>query len=391
MDKIGRAEIIARARRVVIKIGSAVVASRAKGVDGRRIRALADDFASLREKGIEVVVVTSGAVAAGMGKLGLTERPKTIELKQAAAAVGQSTLIRMYERNLARHGIHAGQMLLTGADLHDRRRFLNARNTLNRLIGFGVIPVINENDTVSVEELKFSDNDNLAAMVTNLAEADTLVILSDVDGLYDKDPANRDARLIGEVGEVTDEVCRMAGGSCSALGTGGMMSKLTAAKKAAATGAACFIINGRKAGSIRRLFEGGQLTGVKSRGRSTGSAGGGTLILPSADKLNSRKHWIAYSLRGKGKITVDDGAARAILAKGRSLLPSGIKASEGNFEAGDAVEICREDGRVIARGLIHYSCRELERIMGRKSSEIEEILGYKYCDEAIHRDNLAII
>ncbi len=376
MPRIARKEIIARARRVVIKIGSAVVASRTKGVDGRRIRALADDFAYLREKGIEVIVVTSGAVAAGMGKLGLTERPKTIELKQAAAAVGQSTLIRMYEKNLARHGIHAGQMLLTGADMHDRRRFLNARNTLNKLIGFGVIPVINENDTVSVEELKFSDNDNLAAMVTNLAEADTLVILSDVEGLYDKDPANKDAKLIGEVNEVTDEVCRMAGGSCSALGTGGMMSKLTAAKKAAATGAACFIINGKKTGNIRKLFEYGEI---------------GTLILPCGEKMNSRKHWIAYSLRGKGKITVDDGAARAVLAKGRSLLPSGIRAAEGSFEAGDAVEICREDGSIIARGLIHYSRHELEKIMGRKSSEIEEILGYKYCDEAIHRDNLAII
>ena len=375
-DKIGRAAIIKRARRVVIKIGSAVVASRTKGVDGRRIRALADDFAYLREKGIEVIVVTSGAVAAGMGKLGLTERPKTIELKQAAAAVGQSTLIRMYEKNLARHGIHAGQMLLTGADLNDRRRFLNARNTLNKLIEFGVIPVINENDTVSVEELKFSDNDNLAAMVTNLSEADMLVILSDVEGLYDKDPANKDAKLIGEVGEVTDEICRMAGGSCSAFGTGGMMSKLTAAKKAAATGAACFIVNGKKTGNIRKLFENGEI---------------GTLILPGLDRLNSRKHWIAYSLRGKGKITVDDGAARAILTKGRSLLPSGIKAAEGNFEAGDAVEICREDGSAIARGLIHYSRRELEMIMGKKSSEIEGILGYKYCDEAIHRDNLAII
>ena len=185
---INRKRFLNRARRVVIKVGSTVVASRTKGVDGRRIRALADDFAYLREKGIEVIVVTSGAVAAGMGKLGLTERPKTIELKQAAASVGQSSLIRMYEKNLARHGIHVGQMLLTGADLHDRRRFLNARNTLNKLTEFGVIPIINENDTVSVEELKFSDNDNLAALVTNLAEADTLVILSDVEGLYDKDP-----------------------------------------------------------------------------------------------------------------------------------------------------------------------------------------------------------
>jgi glutamate 5-kinase len=371
-----RKDIIGRARRVVIKIGSTVVASRTEGVDARRIRALTDDFAYLREKGIEVIVVTSGAVAAGMGKLGLSERPKTIELKQAAASVGQSSLIRMYEKNLARHGIHAGQMLLTGADLHDRRRFLNARNTLNKLTEFGVIPIINENDTVSVEELKFSDNDNLAALVTNLAEADTLIILSDVEGLYDKDPANRDAKLVGEVAEVTQDVCRMAGGSCSAFGTGGMVSKLSAAKKAAATGAACFIINGRKAGNVKKLFEGGEV---------------GTLILPGEEKLTSKKHWIAYSMRGKGKITVDDGAARAILTKGRSLLPSGIKAAEGRFEAGDAVEICREDGTPIARGLIHYGRDELDKIKGKKSNEIEEILGYKYCDEVIHRDNLAII
>lgn len=374
--KNSRKDILRRVRRVVIKIGSTVVASRKAGVNQGRIRALSDEFAWLRARGVEVIVVTSGAVAAGMGRLGLSEKPKTIELKQAAASVGQSALIRMYEKNLARHGISVGQMLLTGADLTDRRRFLNARNTLNKLIELGVIPVINENDTVSVEELKFSDNDNLAAQVSNLAGADTLVILSDVDGLFDKDPANKDARLIPEVSSVTSEVEKMAGGSCSVLGTGGMSSKLSAAKKAAAAGAACFIINGKRPQNIRDLFEGLAV---------------GTLIMPDEESLSSKKHWIAFTTRGNGKIIVDDGAARAILAKGKSLLPSGIRAIEGRFKAGDAVDVCREDGSPIARGLIHYGREEMEKIKGKKSTDIESTLGYKYCDEVIHRDDLVVI
>jgi glutamate 5-kinase len=376
LKKNTRKDILKRARRVVIKIGSTVVASRRSGVNQGRIRALSEEFAWLRSRGVEVIVVTSGAVAAGMGRLGLEERPRTIELKQAAASVGQSALIRMYEKNLIRHGISVGQMLLTSADLMDRRRYLNARNTLHKLIELGVIPIINENDTVSVEELKFSDNDNLAAQVANLAGADTLVILSDVDGLYDKDPANRDALLIHEVEAVTPEVEKMAGGSCSVLGTGGMCSKLSAAKKAAAAGAGCFIINGKKPGNISALFSGAKV---------------GTLIMPGEESMSSKKHWIAFTTRGKGKIIVDDGAARAILTKGRSLLPSGIKAVEGRFAAGDAVEICREDGTAIARGLIHYSHEEIERIKGLRSADIEKALGYKYCDEVIHRDDLVVI
>ncbi|MGA2191874.1 MAG: glutamate 5-kinase [Nitrospirota bacterium] len=371
-----RKDILKRARRVVIKIGSTVVANRVSGVNQARIRSLSEELAWLRGKGIEVIVVTSGAVAAGMAKLGLSERPKTIDMKQAAAAVGQSALIRMYEKSLSKHGIGVGQMLLTGADLIDRRRFLNARNTLNKLVEFGVIPIINENDTVSVEELKFSDNDNLAALVTNLAGADTLVILSDVDGLYDKDPSNPDARLIEEVEHITKDVERMAGGACSLLGTGGMSSKICAAGKAAAGGTACFIINGRKSGNIKRLFEGERV---------------GTLIMPGSESLSSKKHWIAFTMRGKGRVTVDDGAARAILTKGKSLLPSGIKSAEGKFSAGDAVEICREDGSIVARGLIHYSREEIEKIKGLKSSAIEAALGYKYCDEVIHRDDLVVM
>ena len=371
-----RSDILKKIRRVVIKIGSTVVASRTSGVNQSRIRTLSEEFAWLRGRGIEVIVVTSGAVAAGMGRLGLAERPKTIELKQAAASVGQSALMRMYEKSLAKHGIGVGQMLLTSADLSDRRRYLNARNTLNKLIELGVIPIINENDTVSVEELKFSDNDNLGALVTDLANADALVILSDVEGLYDKDPANKDARLIHEVESITPEIEKMAGGSCSLVGTGGMASKLVAAKKAGARGAACFIMNGRKAGNVRALFDGETV---------------GTMMKPGPESLSSKKHWIAFSMRGKGRILVDEGAAKAILAKGKSLLPSGIKAAEGRFDAGDAVEICREDGTPIARGLIHYGRDEVERIKGCKSADIEKLLGYKYCDEVIHRDDLVVM
>lgn len=371
-----RKNTLKRIRRVVIKIGSTVVASRTAGVNQSRLRTLSDEFAWLRERGIEVIVVTSGAVAAGMGRLGLTEKPKTIELKQAAASVGQSALMRMYEKNLSRHGIGVGQMLLTSADLVDRRRFLNARNTLNKLIEYGIIPIINENDTVSVEELKFSDNDNLGAMVTNLSGADAMVILSDVDGLYTKDPANKDAELINEVERITPEIEKMAGGSCTIYGTGGMCSKLTAAKKTSAGGSSCFIINGKKAGNIQKLFEGGAV---------------GTHFMPCDTCLSSKKQWIAFTMRGKGRIFVDEGAARALTQKGRSLLSSGIKAVDGKFKAGDAVEICREDGTPIARGLIHYSREEVEKIKGLKSADIETVLGYKYCDEVIHRDDLVVI
>jgi len=371
-----RKQALKRARRIVVKVGSTVLTSRGAGVDKKRIEAIADDIAWLSGREMEVVLVTSGAVSAGMHKLGLKERPRAIELKQAAAAVGQSTLMQLYEKCLTKHDIGVGQMLLTSGDLMDRRRFLNARNTLGKLFEFGVVPVINENDTVSVEELKFSDNDNLAAMVTNLAGADTLVILSDVDGLFDKDPANKDARLIGEVGCITPDVEKLAKGSCSVFGTGGMSSKLTAAKKAVAKGAACFIINGKTDANIRSLFEGGEV---------------GTYIMPGEVCLTSRKHWIAFSMKEKGRLTLDAGAARAIQKGGKSLLPSGVKAVEGRFAAGDAVEICDEDGRVIARGLVRYGYEEAGKIMGAKTSDIERILGYKYCDELVHRDDLVLM
>jgi len=364
------------ARRIVIKIGSAVVAGGTNGVNSRRVAAISAHVAWLVGRGANVAVVTSGAVAAGMKRLGLTERPRTVEMKQAAAAVGQSALMRIYEKSFARHGLVVGQMLLTSADLTDRRRYLNARNTLNRLFEAGAVPIINENDTVSVEELKFSDNDSLAALVTNLAEADTLVILSDVDGLFDKDPGNPDARLITDVARVTPEIERMAAGSCSALGTGGMATKLQAAKKAGAKGASCFIINGKKPVNLRALFDGQPV---------------GTYFAPASEGLTSKKHWIAFTMRPKGLVVVDAGAARALTEDGKSLLASGIKATEGKFGAGDAVEVAGPDGRVIARGLIHYSKDEVEKIKGLNSADIEAALGYRYCDEVIHRDDLVVL
>lgn len=361
---------------MVVKVGSTVLTSKTTGVDKKRIEAIAQDIAWLCSRKVEVVVVTSGAVSAGMHKMGLKERPRAIELKQAAAAVGQSALMRLYEKSLARHEIGVGQMLLTSSDLMDRRRFLNARNTLGKLLEFGVVPVINENDTVSVEELKFSDNDNLAAFVTNLAGADTLVILSDVDGLFDKDPHNPDAKLISEVGCITPEVEKMASGSCSVFGTGGMASKLVAARKSVARGAASFIINGTVDGNIRALFEGADI---------------GSYIMPGEACLTSKKHWIAFSMKEKGRLVLDEGAARAITKGGKSLLPSGIKSVEGRFAAGDAVELCDEAGRVIARGLVRYGYEEAEKIKGAKTADIEKILGYKYCDEVVHRDDLVVM
>ncbi|HEY3346957.1 MAG TPA: glutamate 5-kinase [Nitrospirota bacterium] len=371
-----RKETVEKARRVVIKIGSTIVASRTAGVNQTRIRALSHEFALLRERGIEVIVVTSGAVAAGMVKLGLTERPRTIELKQASASVGQSALMRMYEKHLDKHGIPVGQVLLTSGDLTDRRRFLNARNTLHTLIELGAIPIINENDTVSIEELKFGDNDNLASLVTVLAGADMMVILSDVNGLYDKNPAEPGAHLVSEVPVITPEVEAMAGGSVSGIGTGGMASKLVAAKKATDGGAACFIINGTKAGNISKLFAGDEV---------------GTFFRPVEESLSSKKHWIMYTMKPKGKLVVDEGAQKAVSSKGKSLLPSGIKSAEGKFAAGDAVEICALDGSVIARGLVNYSRAEVDKIKGVNSADIEKVLGEKYSDEVVHRDDLVIV
>ncbi len=377
MSKEVRKEIFKRVWRLVIKIGSNIIASTGQGLNEFKIEQLAKEVSQLKAKGYEVVIVSSGAIACGMEKLGLSERPTSIPAKQAAAAVGQSRLMWAYEKTLGHFNEKVAQILLTQEDLADRMRFLNSRNTLNTLIELGVIPIINENDTVAVEEIKFGDNDNLAALVTNLVDADLLVILSDVDGLYTDDPkTNPRATFLPLVDELTPKIEGLARDSKTAEGTGGMASKLRAAKKASAYGVATIILNGKKDGLLLRLLNGEEI---------------GTLFLPKKRRLTSRKHWIAFYARPSGAIIVDDGAKKAILERGKSLLPSGIIDIEGTFETGEAVKCIGTDSREFARGLVNYGSAEVIKIKGKKTSEIEKILGYKYYDEVIHRDNLVVM
>jgi len=376
-DEIMRPELLKNIKRIVIKIGSRILTDEDGNLDRGWISALASDVAELRRKGVEVIIVSSGAVAAGRTLMGITERPRTIPQKQAAAAIGQPLLMHEYGEALRTHGCRVAQILLTHEDLADRQRFLNARATLDTLLEFGVIPIINENDTVAVEEIKFGDNDNLSALVTNLVDAGLLVILTDIDGFYDADPRLKpDAGLIPLVRSVTKEMELAAGGSGSTVGTGGMATKLSAAKKAGKSGAATLIMNGRVAGILSNALAGEDF---------------GTLFLPAARSLTSRKHWIAFTLRPKGRIYVDAGASRVLRQEGRSLLPSGITRLEGNFERGSGVRICDAEGVEFARGVTDYGSGELALILGRKSSEIEDILGYRYGDEIIHRDNLVLL
>jgi glutamate 5-kinase len=364
-------------KRLVIKIGSNILADEKAGLNTRRISSLAKDISALQDKGYEVVVVSSGAVAAGMTKLGLTEKPKDIKLKQAAAAVGQSRLMWAYERSFAEFGKKVAQILLTRDDFSDRKRYINSKNTIMTLLSYRIIPIINENDTVSTDEIKFGDNDNLASLVANIVEAEKLIILSDVDGLYTEDPRqSTKAKLIEYVDEITPEILKKAGGAGSMVGTGGMYSKILAAKKALSHGIIVHIISGKREGLLIALMDGSRL---------------GTLFESSKGKMSSRKGWIAYGSRSKGSITLDEGAVKALVEGGKSLLPSGIISVEGSFDTGDAIHCLDKKGSRIAKGLTNYSSAEIDKIKGKKSSDIEKILGYKYSEEIIHRDNLALL
>ncbi len=370
-----RTILLAHVKRVVIKIGSGVI-SNTDGLDLDRIATLCADVHQLRQRGYEVILVSSGAVAAGKADLGIVGKPKTIPLKQAAAAIGQSRLMRAYKDALRIHGLKAGQVLLTRDDLANRRRYLNARNTLMTLLEYGIVPIINENDTVVVDEIRFGDNDNLSAMATNLVEAQLLVILSDVDGLYNSDPRhNPDASLISEVERLTPDIEAMAGCEGTDLGTGGMTTKLKAAKRATLYGAGTAIINGRTPHNLLYLFDGHEL---------------GTYFLPARDPMAARKHWIAFTKKPKGRLILDEGAQKAVTERGKSLLPSGILKIDGSFERGDAVRLCNHDGTEFAKGVTNYTSAELSRILGKKTKEIETILGYQYGDEIVHRDNLVM-
>ena len=375
---LDRSSLLSNKRRIVIKVGSAVLASSESGLDHERIERIASEISALLDKGRQVILVSSGAIAAGFAKLGLTKKKGLpLSVKQASAAIGQSSLMWMYEKTFSAYGKKVAQVLLTREDLSNRTRFLNARNTLRTLLDYGVVPVINENDTVSVDEIKFGDNDNLSGMVVHLADADLLVILSDIDGLYTADPKlDPSAEIVPVVEKITPELERGAGDAQTTFGTGGMRSKIMTAKKVGAYGAPMVIVNGGKPGILKALFDGEEV---------------GTLFLPKPEKQDSRKHWIAYTVCSAGKVVVDNGAREALVSRGKSLLPGGVVKVEGNFKLGDCVACADLKGNVFARGLTKYSSTDLERIKGLKTSQIESILGHKDHDEVIHRDDLVIL
>ncbi|TAK07184.1 glutamate 5-kinase [bacterium] len=369
--------ILRRARRVVVKIGSQILSS-PQGIEEGRIKGLVRDLATLHDQGKELVVVSSGAVAAGMTRLGIRERPKTVPQKQALAAVGQIKLMALYEKYFSRFDKSVAQVLLTHEDLADRRRYLNAKHTLQTLLESSIVPVVNENDTVAVEEIKFGDNDHLSSLVATLLEADLLVMLSDVDGIFDRDPRVHDgAQLIPLIADIKKAKEGLSGESKSLYGTGGISSKISAAEKAAAAGIPTLIANGLTAGILPKLLD------VKEEL--------GTLVLPEENRMASRKHWIAYNLKPAGEIVVDQGAYEALAQKGKSLLPSGLREVRGSFGVGECVRCLDLQGREFARGLVNYSAQELNQIKGLHTSKIEKVLGYKAYDEIIHRDDLVVL
>ncbi len=366
-----------QARRVVIKVGSAVLT----GQDGLNLEVIANlsrQISFLWSTGREVILVSSGAVSAGRRRLGVQRsNHEELKVKQALAAMGQGLLMQAYEQAFAVHDQKVAQILLTHADLSQRDRYLNVRNTILTLFEFGVVPIINENDTVSVQELRFGDNDTLGALITNMIGADMYIMLTDVDGLCTANPtADASARPVYTVARVDSEVEAMAGSTDSLLGTGGMQSKIRAAKMVAACGGSSFIGPGRNSEILQELFSGNQV---------------GTFFLPASDKIRGRKHWIAYVLRPAGYLDLDIGACRAIREHGKSLLPSGIVGVEGRFKVGAPVHCRCPDGRVVAAGLINYSSSDIEKIKGCKSCEIEDILGFRDSDEIVHRDNLVLL
>lgn len=368
--------MIKSAKRIVIKVGTSTLTYPNGKLNLTRMGHLVRQIVDLANEGRDVILVTSGAIGAGMSRLGLTDRPTTIPQKQAVAAVGQGLLMHDYERLFAEYGYTIGQVLLTREDLANRKRHLNSRNTIQTLWDYGAIPVVNENDTVAVEEIRMGDNDLLAALVAGLVSADLLLILSDVDGLFDRNPKeHRDAQLLHLVEEITEELTQGAGGPGTKFGSGGMSTKLQAAKIATASGTATVIANSAYPGVIRAVIDGEPL---------------GSLFVPRAEKMAGRKRWIAFYQPSLGQLQVDQGAADALVHGGKSLLPAGVRSVSGSFDEGDLVQVVDLEGREVAKGLVNYASHELVKIIGRSSKEIEHILGYKYLDEVIHRDNLVL-
>ena len=368
---------LAQARRVVVKIGSSLLTNAGAGLDRDAIADWVRQIAALRARGIEVLVVSSGAIAEGMKRLGWKRRPHAVNELQAAAAVGQMGLVQMWESCFAESGLHTAQVLLTHEDLGDRKRYLNARTTLKTLVSLGVVPVINENDTVVVDEIRFGDNDTLGALVTNLIEADALLILTDQKGLYSADPRKSPGATLVAQGAAGDAALEaMAGGAGSHVGSGGMLTKVLAAKRAARSGAHTAIAFGREPEVLLRLLAGESI---------------GTLLTAATAPVAARKQWLADHLKPAGRITLDAGAVKALVADGKSLLPIGATAVDGAFERGEVVSVAAPDGREIARGLVNYGAVETARILRKPTSEIERALGYIAEPELIHRDNLVVL
>ncbi len=370
-------DVLKHARRIVVKVGSSLVTNEGRGIDAEAVGNWCRQLAALAAQGREVVMVSSGAIAEGMKRLGWKTRPTELHELQAAAAVGQMGLAQMYETQLSKHGMGSAQVLLTHADLADRERYLNARSTLLTLLQLQVIPVINENDTVVTDEIKFGDNDTLGALVANLVEADALVILTDQRGLYSADPRkNPDARFIDEARAGDAELERMAGGAGSGIGTGGMITKILAAKRAAGSGASTVIAWGREPDALLRLAAGEAI---------------GTLLVAGTAKLAARKQWMADHLQLRGAVVVDDGAVAKLRDEGKSLLPIGVTAVEGDFQRGDVIAVRSPAGAVIARGLANYASGEARLIARKPSSQIVGLLGFVNEPELIHRDNLVLV
>ncbi len=366
-----------KARRIVVKIGSSLLTKGGRGLDQSAIEKWVEQMAELKLQGVDVVLVSSGSVAEGMARLSLKERPRTLHELQAAASVGQMGLIRTFENHFQKHNLHTAQVLLTHDDLSDRKRYLNARSTLITLLQFGVVPVINENDVVATDEIRFGDNDTLAALVVNLVEADLLIILTDQNGLYSCDPGlDHNAELISYINATDPRLEKMAGSSRSGLGRGGMFTKVRAARLAARSGAATVIASGKAEKVISEILSGSEI---------------GTHLLPDMAPLAARKQWLAGQLQIKGQLTLDRGAVNVLKTSGKSLLAVGVKSVSGDFIRGELVSCHDESGNEIARGLVNYSAEEAKKIAGLPSADFEKALGY--CDDAelIHRDNMVLV
>ncbi len=367
---------LSTARRWVVKIGSSLLTADGQGLDREAIARWTAQMARLRQAGHELVLVSSGAVAEGMCRLGWSSRPHAIHELQAAAAVGQMGLVQAWESAFSAHGYHTAQVLLTHDDLADRRRYLNARSTLRTLLQLGVVPVVNENDTVAIDEIRFGDNDTLAALATNLVEAEVLVLLTDQDGLYDADPRIQPAASLIPQASAEDPSLESVAGGGGALGRGGMITKVRAARRAARSGACTLIASGREPDVLLRIAAGEPV---------------GTLLVPSREPLAARKQWLASHLVSRGNLHLDAGAVQVLRERGRSLLPVGVTRVEGRFDRGELVSCVGPDGEVVAKGLVNYDHEEAARIAGHRSEEIERILGYVDEPELIHRDNLVLL